>query len=69
MYKRQLLGQRAELALALTARRHEALALLSLDLDRFKEINDVLSHTEGDILLVQVAARLKTCLLYTSRCV
>ncbi|MBK8535180.1 MAG: EAL domain-containing protein [Candidatus Competibacteraceae bacterium] len=57
---RALLGQRAELALALTARRHEALALLSLDLDRFKEINDVLSHTEGDILLVQVAARLKT---------
>ncbi|MCC8998638.1 MAG: EAL domain-containing protein [Candidatus Contendobacter sp.] len=56
---RALLGQRAELALALAARRHEALAVLFLDLDRFKEINDALGHAEGDLLLVQAAARLK----------
>lgn len=37
---RALLVQRAELALALAARRREALAVLLLDLDRFKEVND-----------------------------
>ena len=37
---RALLVQRGELALALAARRREALAVLLLDLDRFKEVND-----------------------------
>ncbi|MFZ3001003.1 MAG: EAL domain-containing protein [Undibacterium umbellatum] len=39
----------------------KSLALLLIDLDQFKEINDALGHDKGDILLVEVASRIAEC--------
>jgi diguanylate cyclase (GGDEF)-like protein len=55
---RHLLFDRFNLAVALAARHHKHVALLFLDLDRFKEINNTLGHSAGDQLLQQVAVRL-----------
>jgi diguanylate cyclase (GGDEF)-like protein len=55
---RVLLHERASLALALATRRHESAAILFLDLDRFKEVNDSLGHGAGDALLMEAGARL-----------
>lgn len=56
---RTLLRDRSNLALSLAQRRNEPLALMFLDLDGFKNVNDSLGHNIGDELLKQFAARLK----------
>jgi diguanylate cyclase (GGDEF)-like protein/PAS domain S-box-containing protein len=56
---RRLLQDRLNQALASARRQKNKLGLLFLDLDRFKDINDSLGHSVGDLLLQEVAERLK----------
>ena len=57
---RRLFNDRLRQALALAHRQKRQLAVLFLDLDRFKVINDTLGHAIGDQLLVAAAKRLKS---------
>ena len=58
---RILLHDRLSKALATARRQMHKVALLFFDLDRFKIINDSLGHSVGDLLLEDVAERLKSC--------
>ena len=58
---RRLFLDRLQIAQATSARHADFGALLFIDLDRFKSLNDTLGHDYGDLLLIEVGARIKSC--------
>jgi diguanylate cyclase (GGDEF)-like protein/PAS domain S-box-containing protein len=59
---RLLLNDRLSQAIALALRNNKKMAVLLLDLDRFKHVNDTLGHYVGDRLLKEIAKRIKGCM-------
>jgi diguanylate cyclase (GGDEF)-like protein len=59
---RSLLNERFKYAMSLAERSGEQLAVMFLDLDHFKDINDTLGHSIGDAVLIEVAERLKAAI-------
>ena len=58
---RRLMMDRLRSALLVSARSQRYGAVLFLDMDRFKTLNDTLGHDVGDLLLIEVAKRIQTC--------
>jgi diguanylate cyclase (GGDEF)-like protein len=62
---RAVLDDRLERSIALAQRHGNQVALLYLDIDNFKHINDSLGHAAGDQLLQSIAKRLQTCIRFS----
>ena len=62
---RMLLMDRLEQSIAAVRRQQSDMAVLFIDLDKFKPINDTLGHEAGDVVLQEVAWRLKSCVRET----
>ncbi|MDD2829216.1 MAG: EAL domain-containing protein [Sulfuricurvum sp.] len=62
LLNRQMFQYRLDKELEEIQRRNRSIALLFLDIDHFKDINDTLGHDKGDILLKEVANRITHCL-------
>jgi diguanylate cyclase (GGDEF)-like protein len=59
---RTLFADRLEHALARTERQEDEIAVMFIDLDDFKHVNDSLGHGAGDSLIVEIATRISACL-------
>jgi diguanylate cyclase (GGDEF)-like protein/PAS domain S-box-containing protein len=59
---RRLFGEHVDRGLAQARRHGRRLAVMFIDLDRFKDINDALGHEAGDRLLCEISRRLRHCL-------
>jgi diguanylate cyclase (GGDEF)-like protein/PAS domain S-box-containing protein len=62
---RTLALDRLQDALTTARRRHTSLAILFIDIDHFKKINDTLGHAQGDLFLKLVGERMKACVRET----
>lgn len=62
---RRVLEDRLQQAIAFSGRHECHLGLMFLDLDHFKDVNDTYGHDAGDILLKEIAVRLKSCVRKT----
>jgi diguanylate cyclase (GGDEF)-like protein/PAS domain S-box-containing protein len=58
---RRMLRERLEQEIRRSRRDNQQLAILFIDLDHFKEVNDTLGHESGDQLLIEAARRIKQC--------
>lgn len=59
---RNQLNERVKYSISLAHRSHEKIALMFLDIDHFKDVNDSLGHSVGDLLLLELANRFKSVL-------
>jgi diguanylate cyclase (GGDEF)-like protein/PAS domain S-box-containing protein len=62
---RELFAERLEQAVATVSRRGDVAAVVCVDLDRFKDVNDLLGHAAGDLLIKGCAERLQACVRET----